>query len=287
MLDEKNMLPREALRVRMGERTFLYNDPFILDGLKARPDLNKTAVRFCRIPRENEGHKGRVKVQFLRSGIETFAKPENLFEVTEELRACLSDDEKTELHLLEESNKDIIGIDPILGGVCYNADKQKPRILEQQQQHELPKEAPMKDEVRAKPLTKSVKETTEGPRLQIDGWPMAVYNAGNYEVYMQPLKKGQEPFLSEPNKPLTVYFEVPKQPAFEKQAFMALSQKTAQERFGAGPSTSEVLEDARKVSKKKNRASSRLTDEDDKNTFIFCAAFAIDEDGATASRMEG
>ena len=67
-----------------------------------------------------EGHDGRVKVQLLIGEIFTYSKPSNLFEVTPERRAGLSDKEKASLALYEKCNEKCLGVDFAAGGRVYS-----------------------------------------------------------------------------------------------------------------------------------------------------------------------
>jgi hypothetical protein len=119
--DDSNLTPLEELIFTAGGRTFQYDKAMVLDGLSKHADLNNRAVRVCRPPMPDEGHAGRVKIQFLVSAVNTFAKPENLFELTDERRAALSEDDRVDLLKYEHTQKSCLGVDLTRGMRVYSA----------------------------------------------------------------------------------------------------------------------------------------------------------------------
>lgn len=118
--DGKPLTPLEDLTFTMEGRTFQFDKAMILDGLKKHADLNGRAVRVCRPAEAEEGHKGRIKVQFLHSSVFTFARPSNLFTLTDERRAALSANDQDGLALYEHSQKSCLGVDMALGARVYS-----------------------------------------------------------------------------------------------------------------------------------------------------------------------
>ncbi len=119
-MDGKPLVPVTELVVEANGRTFHYNEVCILDGLSKHPELNDRAVRICRGSLPNEGHDGRIKVQFIVGEVETFAKPENVFKLTFNRRARLSDSDKAGVALYEEMEKKCLGVDMKMGGPVYS-----------------------------------------------------------------------------------------------------------------------------------------------------------------------
>ena len=117
---DANLTPLEALTFTAGGHTFQYDKVMVLDGLSKHADLNNRAVRVCRPPMPEEGHKGRVKVQFLVSAVNTFAKPENLFELTDERRAALTEEDRVDLLKYEHTQKRCLGVDMTKGMRVYS-----------------------------------------------------------------------------------------------------------------------------------------------------------------------
>ena len=118
--DGKPLTPLADLTFSMEGRTFQFDKAMILDGLKKHADLNGRAVRVCRPAKAEEGHKGRIKVQFLHSSVFTFARPSNLFALTDERRAALSANDQDGLALYERSQKNCLGVDMSIGGLVYS-----------------------------------------------------------------------------------------------------------------------------------------------------------------------
>ena len=118
--DGKPLTPLSELKFVMEGRTFQYDLPMLMDGLKKHDDLNNRVVRVCRPAQPGEGHDGRAKVQLLIGEIFIFAKASNLFELTPERRAGLSDREKSSLALYEKCNEKCLGVDFALGGRVYS-----------------------------------------------------------------------------------------------------------------------------------------------------------------------
>ncbi len=118
--DGKPLTPLSELKFVMEGFMFQYDSPMLLEGLKKHDDLNNRVVRVCRPAKPDEGHEGRVKVQLLIGEIFTFAKPSNLFELTPERRAGLSNKEKASLALYEKSNEKCLGVDLVLGARVYS-----------------------------------------------------------------------------------------------------------------------------------------------------------------------
>tara|TARA_X000001036_G_scaffold394634_1_gene395096 strand:- start:525 stop:935 length:411 start_codon:yes stop_codon:yes gene_type:complete len=114
------LVPLEEMLFEMGGRTFQYDKVMVLDELTRCTDLNNRAVRICRPPMPGEGHKGRIKVQFLVGGVSTFPKPENLFELTPERREALPEADKTDVALYEHTQKSCLGVDMVTGGRVYS-----------------------------------------------------------------------------------------------------------------------------------------------------------------------
>lgn len=119
--DGKPLTPLSELKFVMEGRTFQHDAPMLFEGLKTHRELNNRVVRICRPAQLGEGHDGRVKVQLLIGEIFTYSKPSNLFEVTPERRAGLSDKEKASLALYEKCNEKCLGVDFALGGRVYSA----------------------------------------------------------------------------------------------------------------------------------------------------------------------
>ena len=115
-----SLVPVEELVFEVGGRTFHYDKLMVLDELTRCTDLNNRAVRVCRPSMPNEGHEGRVKVQFLVGGVFTFARPEKLFELTPERRGALSDSDRNDVALYEHTQKSCLGVDMAVGGRVYS-----------------------------------------------------------------------------------------------------------------------------------------------------------------------
>lgn len=103
-------------------KKLVHDEVYILDGLAKATDLNNRVVRICRPPdeRDDEPHPGRVLVQFLIGATKTFAKPANLYDITEERRTGLPEVEAHDLMLYEESQKGFLGIDARTGAKVYD-----------------------------------------------------------------------------------------------------------------------------------------------------------------------
>lgn len=120
-IDGKPLTPLSELKFVMEGHTFQHDAPMVFDGLKTHRELNNRVVRVCRPAQSGEGHDGRVKVQLLISEVFTFSKPSNLFEVTPERRAGLSQKEKASLALYEKASENCLGVDFAAGGRVYSA----------------------------------------------------------------------------------------------------------------------------------------------------------------------
>ena len=114
------IVPLDQMLFDVGGRTFQYDKLMVLDELTRCTDLNNRAVRVCRKAMPDEGHKGRVKVQFLVGAVCTFARPENLFELTPERREALPDADRQDVALYEHTQKSCLGVDMDLGGRVYD-----------------------------------------------------------------------------------------------------------------------------------------------------------------------
>ena len=114
------IVPLDQMVFEMSGRTFQYDKVMVLDELTRCIDLNNRAVRVCRKALPNEGHEGRVKVQFLVGAVCTFARPENLFELTPERREALPDADRQDVALYEYTQKSCLGVDTDIGGRVYS-----------------------------------------------------------------------------------------------------------------------------------------------------------------------
>lgn len=114
------IVPLDQMLFDVGGRTFQYDKVMVLDELARCTDLNNRAVRVCRKALPDEGHQGRVKVQFLVGGVFTFAQPKNLFELTPERREALPDADRQDVALYEHTQKSCLGVDVELGGRVYS-----------------------------------------------------------------------------------------------------------------------------------------------------------------------